>query len=74
MYAKGQTIEIDGIKYVIEVAHTAEDMRASGLRNVAALMDEMKVSQQLGMRRPRGKKCYVAQVFENGYKRIIFGV
>ena len=57
-------IEIKGIKYEIEKEETADEIEARGLVNLARNMRENKVSRQLLLRRPNGKKLYFSNEFQ----------
>ena len=59
-------MEIKGIKYIIEAWKNADDQDKEGRHNVANMMRENGVAFQLVARRPKGKKLYFINAFENG--------
>lgn len=61
-----ETIQIDGITYVVEASGTPEEYEAQGLPNLAAHMRMHKLARQFCLRRLNGKQNYFAVQSING--------
>ena len=59
-------IKVKGIEYIVEAQKNADDQDREGRHNVAKMMRQNGVAAQLVARRPKGKKLYFINAFENG--------
>ena len=66
-----ETVQIDGVVYIVELANSPDSCEAKGLKNLAAHMREYNQARQLYLRRPKGGKTYFAvQGVHGGYSSV----
>lgn len=55
-----ETVKIDGIEYVVEIANSPEQHEADGRANVAKHMRDNGHACQFYLRRPNGRRLFFA--------------
>ena len=58
-----EIVTIEYLKYEVMVSMTADEADEKGLHNIARMMRSNKISRQLHIRRPNGKKFYFSNEF-----------